>query len=40
MTIDQIKKAMQDDIQSHFKIMDDVIATLQKLQYDSRLTEQ
>ena len=40
MTTDQIKKAMKDDIQSHFKIMDDVIATLQKLQHDSRLTEQ
>ena len=40
MTADQIKKAMKDDIQSHFKIMDDVIATLQKLQHDNRLTEQ
>lgn len=40
MTTDQIKKAMKQDIQSHFKVMDDVISTLQKLQHDSRLTEQ
>lgn len=40
MTADQIKKAMKEDVQSHFKVMDDVIATLQKLQHDNRLTEQ
>ena len=40
MTADQIKKAMKEDVQSHFKVMDDVISTLQKLQHDNRLTEQ
>ena len=40
MTADQIKKAMKEDVQAHFKIMDDVISTLQKLQHDNRLTEQ
>ena len=40
MTADQIKKAMKEDTQAHFKVMDDVISTLQKLQHDSRLTEQ
>lgn len=39
MTAEQIKKAMKQDIQSHFKMMDDVISTLQKLQHDSRFTE-
>ena len=40
MTADQIKKAIKEDVQSHFKVMDDVISTLQKLQHDNRLTEQ
>ena len=40
MTTEQIKKAMKDDVQAHFKVMDDVISTLQKLQHDNRLTEQ
>lgn len=40
MTADKIKQAMKQDIQSHFKVMDDVIATLQKLQHDTRLTKQ
>ena len=40
MTTEQIKKAMKDDVQAHFKVMDDVISTLLKLQHDSRLTEQ
>ena len=31
---------MKQDIQSHFKVMDDVISTLQKLQHDTRLTKQ
>ena len=39
MTTDQLKKAMKQDTEAHFKVMDDVIATLQKLQHDSRLTE-
>ena len=40
MTTEQIKKAMKEGVQSHFKVMDDVISTLQKLQHDNRLTEQ
>ena len=39
MTTDQLKKAMKQDTEAHFKVMDDVIGTLQKLQHDSRLTE-
>ena len=39
MTEEQIKQAMKQDIEAHFKVMDDVITTLQKLQHDSRLTE-
>lgn len=40
MTTEQLKIAMKQDIETHFKMMDDIIATLQKLQHDSRLTEQ
>ena len=39
MTTNQLKKAMKQDTETHFKVMDDVIGTLQKLQHDSRLTE-
>jgi len=39
MTTKQLKKAMKQDTEAHFKVMDDVISTLQKLQHDSRLTE-
>ena len=40
MTTEQLKIAMKQDIETHFKMMDDIIATLHKLQHDSRLTEQ
>ena len=40
MITEQLKIAMKQDIETHFKMMDDIISTLQKLQHDSRLTEQ
>lgn len=39
MTLEQIRKAKEQDRKAHFEVMDSVCNTLQSLIHDTRLTE-